>query len=102
MKNFSSNGKKSDIEIELTKYETHYQINCDDILSFWKNQSTSMPILTSLAFDLLCVPISNGTIERIFSVAGYCCDGRSNRLSGQNLERKVCLMKNKSELNYMD
>ena len=44
---------------------------------------------------ILAIPASSAAVERIFSTSGESCTGKSNRLSGRNLEREALLKKNK-------
>jgi len=65
-----------------------------DALRFWLDLETVLPNLFRLAADLMVVPASSAPIERTFSIAGYCCIGRRNRLNNLNLEREVLIKTN--------
>ena len=61
----------------------------NDALEYWVKLKERFPILSKVACDVLVVPASLGPIERCFSIAGYLCIGRRNRLSDSKLETEV-------------
>ena len=65
-------------------YELRFNIpmpSKKDALAFWLELETTLPNLFRLAVDLMVVPASSAPIERTFSIAGYCCIDRRNRLT---------------------
>ena len=67
----------------------------EDPITFWLNNESTYPLLSSLAVDLLCIPASSAPVERTFSTAGESTCGRRNRLSDQNLEREILIRRNR-------
>ena len=65
-----------------------------DGLAFWIDLESSFPNLSHFAEDMMVVPASSTPIERTFSVAGYCCIGKRNRLTNSNLEREIMIKTN--------
>ncbi|XP_065664735.1 uncharacterized protein LOC136086367 [Hydra vulgaris] len=68
----SSNKTKSNMEEELNKYLAMPRPDPKelDILMWWRNSSTSLPLLSKLALKLLCIPVTSASSKRVFSVAG--------------------------------
>ena len=58
----------------------------NDALEYWAKLEERFPILSKIACDVLVVPASSASIERCFSIAGYSCIRRRNRLSDSKLE----------------
>ena len=85
-------------EAEVEKFcELHHNIPVpcnEDAIMFWVELESSFPNLSHFAEDLMMVPASSTPVERTFSVTGYCCIGKCNRLSNQNLERKFLIKTN--------
>lgn len=63
-------------------------------LEFWCDNATVLPTLSKAAATLLSCPASSAGSEREFSIAGWLCGGRRNRLSGENLAAEVMLSSN--------
>jgi hypothetical protein len=56
------------LEEELKKYEASYApIPRQNAMTWWKNRSTDFPILSAIAFDIISVPVTEVTVERLFS-----------------------------------
>ena len=72
---------------ELERYmKTHFSAEqCRDdgkaLLKFWRNQSSTFPLLSMLARAVLCIPASSASSERAFSTAGRVLEARRNRLN---------------------
>ena len=60
-----------------------------DPFTFWMEQASVYPLLSSVAIDVLSIPASSAPVERVFSTAGESTTGKRNRLSDHNLEREV-------------
>ena len=65
-----------------------------DAITFWMELESSYPNLSHFAKDLMMVPASSTPVEHTFSVAGYCCIGKRNQLTNQNLEREILIKTN--------
>jgi len=78
-------------EAEVVKFcelRHNIPVPCNkDAITFWLELESSFPNLSDFAEDLMMVPASSTPIEHTFSVVGYCCIGKRNRLTNQNLER---------------
>src|SRR6185369_13955214 len=61
-----------------------------DILTWWKGQSTRFPILSSLARDVLAIPISTVASEPAFSTGGRILDDFRSSLTPFMVESLVC------------
>ena len=59
-------------------------------LEFWQQKQLVYPILAPLTLDLISMPASDASSERVFSLCGDLCPQKLNRLS-RNLECKVFL-----------
>ena len=88
-------------EEEIEKYNkskiSAEELQLDPIL-YWINNSTSYPLLSPVACDILSTPASSAPVERCFSVSGQASKGLRNRLLDHNLERETLLRKNKKYL----
>lgn len=85
-------------EIEQYFSSVHSVAESVDPITFWLENETKYPLLSSLAIDVLCIPASSAPVERTFSTAGESTSGRRNRLSDKNLEREVLIRKNRHYL----
>lgn len=68
----------SSLDEEMTKFliQKHSE---DDVLGFWKNNTSIFPRLAAIAKVLLAIPATSASAESAFSVAG--CLIRSRRAS---------------------
>ena len=55
--------------------------------------SENLPLLSSLAVDMLCIPASSAPVECTFSIAGESTSGRRSCLSDKHLQREVLIQK---------
>ncbi len=93
---------KKKIEKELEQYWTTEAQDTETPLDFWmrqrnkiKSDSDSLKLLSKIALTLLTTPASSGASEREFSKAGWLCDSKRNRLTGENLAAEVLLTCNR-------
>lgn len=49
-----------------------------DPIVFWISHEQKYPLLSSVAVDILTVPASSASIERVFSTAGESTAGKCN------------------------
>ena len=83
-------------KVEIEHYSSVVTTLSDkDPITFWLNNESAYPLLSSLAVDLLCIPASSAPVERTFSTAGESTCGRRNRLCSHNLEREIMLRRNR-------
>jgi hypothetical protein len=61
-----------------------------DILKYWKDNATRLPILARMARDLLVVPISTVASESAFSASGRTLDDFRSSLTPTMVERLIC------------
>ena len=64
----NNDGNRSRIEIELDKYLNIKIDHCSNILTFWKDNQDIFPVLTLVAKEVLAIPASSASSERVFSV----------------------------------
>jgi hypothetical protein len=62
----------------------------DSPLLFWKSKENQLLILSNLAKQLLGMPASSGSVERLFSVAGAIARSRRSRITVEKLEQLLC------------
>ena len=63
-----ANNRNSNIEMELDKF-LKMKIRSDiNLLLFYKEHKTVLPILTKLVREIFAIPASSATSERVFSV----------------------------------
>jgi hypothetical protein len=70
--------------------ECEEDTNKFDILDWWKGQSTRFPILSTLARDVLAIPISTVASESAFSTSGHILDDFRSSLTPFMVEALVC------------
>ena len=70
----------------------------EDPVKFWMDNESTYSLLSNIAIDLLCIPASSASVERIFSTAGESTSAKRNRLSDKNLEREIIIRRNKQYL----
>ena len=101
--------QKSPFEIELDRYARFglaYDLTTDgklpEALDVWnsRNGKQEFPMFWLTALNILIIPAVSVAIEHVFSTAGVATSGQSGRLSGENLEVKVLLQRNRLFLDY--
>ncbi|XP_012851526.1 PREDICTED: zinc finger BED domain-containing protein DAYSLEEPER-like [Erythranthe guttata] len=93
-------GSSSNLRLELDQYLTiRFDFPHDedlsafskfDILDWWKSKSSTFPIMSMIAEDVLACPVSTVAVEAAFSIAGHILDQRISNLRPENLEAQVC------------
>lgn len=66
-----------------------------DVLTWWRNQRTTLPYLSKVARTVFSYPASSASVERLFSVSGLVYNPRRYHLRPDRFEAQVLLMKNK-------
>jgi hypothetical protein len=61
-----------------------------DILSWWRGQVTNLPILSTLARDVLSMQVSTVASESAFSSSGRIVDAFRSKLKPEIIEALVC------------
>lgn len=61
-----------------------------DILGWWKNNSTRLPILSEIAKHVLGMPVSSVASEAAFSTSGRMIDAYRSSLSPKTAEALIC------------
>ncbi|CAF1495737.1 unnamed protein product [Didymodactylos carnosus] len=74
----------------------------DDLLDFWAKQRQNYPILSAIACDLLIIPATNTTIERLFSTSGAAVTSKRTRLNTSKVDKLMFLKKNLLLLKKLD
>ncbi|XP_012570906.1 zinc finger BED domain-containing protein RICESLEEPER 2-like [Cicer arietinum] len=88
-----STGQRINPKSELDKYLAE---ECEpyfvefDILNWWKVNSTRFPILSSVARDVLAIPVSTVASESAFSTGGRVLDPHRSNLTPSIVEVLVC------------
>jgi hypothetical protein len=84
----------SSAQTDLQKYldeSLESQFSDDfDILRWWKENSTRLPILAKMAKDLFAIPISTVPSESTFSLGGRVIDEHRSCLTPKMVEALVC------------
>ncbi|XP_031493230.1 zinc finger BED domain-containing protein RICESLEEPER 2-like [Nymphaea colorata] len=82
---------------ELDMYLEDGLLKCDvtahdsfDILIWWKDKELKYPILSHMARDILCIPITTVAFESAFSTGGRIVDESRSSLSPKTVEELVC------------
>jgi hAT family C-terminal dimerisation region len=61
-----------------------------DVLKWWSQNYIKFSILSKLACDVLCIPITTVASESAFSVRGHVLDDYQNSLTKDMVEILVC------------
>ena len=69
-----------------------------NILAFWKKHTTNLPLLSSLAKKVLCVPVSSASSERVFSEGGRVISNTRTLLNPETAEDLIWMHQNYDEL----
>jgi hypothetical protein len=90
----SNNGCcNSTVKSELDKYlleDNEEDKKGFDILKYWKDNATRLPIMSRMARDLLAIPISSVASESAFSAGGRTLDEFRSSLTPAMVERLIC------------
>ena len=74
---------------QADEYKKYLEIpahKCDEPLSWWKERRTEWPSLTTMAVDLLSVPLMSAECERIFSAPGNLITRRRSHMKDDIIE----------------
>ena len=71
-------------------------VEMQDPLDFWTNQGACYfkTNIAEFCQDLMCVPCTSTSSERLFSAAGFLSQNRSARINATNLERRTLIKTN--------
>ena len=84
-----SKGSRTELDRYLAE-ECEEDTKKFDILAWWKGQSTRFPILSTMARDVLAIPISTVASESAFSTSGRILDDFRTSLTPFMVEALVC------------
>jgi hAT family C-terminal dimerisation region len=88
------NVSQSSLKAEIVSYESLPRAQFDqDIINFWKNR-TEYPILKEIALDILAVPVTEVSVERLFSHLNFILDPHRSSLTGEKIEDILFLRMN--------
>ena len=83
-----------DDEDEFTHYLSESQINHEDPCLWWKARENVYPKISVLAKNILCIPASSASSERVFSTASNIITPKRNRITPYHLSALVFLKNN--------
>ena len=81
------------VEDELNVYLKKKIKDTYNVLEFWKT-ADDVPLLKQLAKQILSIPASSATSERVFSTSGRILEERRSRLLSKNVDKILFLHKN--------
>jgi hypothetical protein len=61
----------------------------DDPLEYWKRKKDALPIIYSVAVDILAIPATSAPVERVFSKASLVLKKNRHNLSDEKMELEV-------------
>ena len=70
------------------------EIDDFNVLSFWKDHKSSLPILGELVKKYLCIPVTSTSSERAFSYAGILISAKRSSLSPYVVEKTLFIHDN--------
>lgn len=87
--------KPETLEVELSKYEKLPRLAPgEQIMEFWKAQD-QLPILKGIALDIISIPVTEVTVERMFSHLNFVLNRYRSTLKADLLEDIMFLRLNK-------
>jgi len=92
----NSDGIMSSIDVELDKYEAMKINHCSNILLFWRDNQGVFPLLSKVAREILGIPASSASSERVFSVGSLVCTAKRNSLRPDKVSDLMLLRLNSS------
>lgn len=72
----------------------HNEIDDFNVLSFWKDHKSSLPLLGELVKKYLCIPVTSTSSERAFSYAGILISAKRSSLSPYVVEKTLFIHDN--------
>lgn len=72
----------------------HDKIDDFKVLSFWKDNKSSLPLLGELVKKFLCIPVTSTSSERAFSYAGILISAKRSSLSPYVVEKTLFIHDN--------
>ncbi|KAJ0930384.1 putative HAT dimerization domain, ribonuclease H-like superfamily [Helianthus annuus] len=83
--------EKSELEVYLKEPSYVGSKNIElDVLKWWNQNSSKFPILSKMARDIFCIPITTVASESAFSAGGRILDDYRSSLSKDMVEILVC------------
>ena len=89
---------ESAIKHEMKQFEEEHVEGKPDIQSWWAEHSGKYPKLAKIAREVLAIPASSSSSERVFSVTGSIVSKRRHRLSNKHIEDLAIINLNYSKL----
>jgi hypothetical protein len=89
------------LDKEITQYEQEVLATAfttsakPDALKYWEEKCEALPILSRIALDIVCVPMTEVTVERLFSHLNFILTKRRNRTKGSLIKDILFLRLNK-------
>ena len=72
------------IKTEIEKY-LKLEVDCNEVLQFWRSPGDSFPHLKILAQIVLAIPATSAPNEQVFSITGLILNARRTMLSAENV-----------------
>lgn len=72
------------VTTETNKY-LNLDVNCDDVLEFWRSSNDAYPHLKRLAQVILAIPATSSPSEQVFSITGLILNAKRTMLSPNNV-----------------
>ena len=86
MTNTVSKLKSSQISQSGHSGQSNESSNAHHLLQYWREKSEQWPNLATVARDVLCVPASNTSSERVFSLTGRTLEDRRYSVSPESVD----------------
>lgn len=88
------NAKKK-LRDEIDKFKVISRIDrSNSLLDWWRLNEGTYPILSRVARALLCIPVADAEVERVFSAAGLIVTKRRNRLKSDTISKLLFVKRN--------
>ena len=84
---------QEEIKIEIQKYKCLKVAPDCNICKFWNN-AKELPMLRFISSNILCIPTSSASSEKVFSTSGRILEERRSCLCCENVDKLLFLNKN--------
>ena len=87
----TNNGDETADEYAAYCQLSTFKTTSQNLIAWWREQEPSFPLLATLAYTILAIPVMSAECERVFSSAKLLITPNRNRLSADTIKWSECL-----------